>query len=108
MVVFKGDFVPAGDLTGVNVSSGVSANLHTNVPDVLVTTPSATARSGSFSHLYSLGVSPIRVNEVEKSLFSYPLQNTAKELIYGLTYGFKLQYSGTRLPVKAKNSKSVS
>lgn len=73
-----------------------------------MTTPSATARSGSFSHLYSLGVSPIRVNEVEKSLFSYPLQNTAKELIYGLTYGFKLQYSGTRLPVKAKNSKSVS
>ena len=38
----------------------------------------------------------------------YPLQEVAKELIEGLRFGFKLKYTGTRLPVLTKNSNSVS
>jgi hypothetical protein len=58
--------------------------------------------------LYSLGSSPICVNEAEKSLLLYSLLEVAKELIEGLRFGFKLKYTGTRLPVLTKNSKSMS
>jgi hypothetical protein len=37
-----------------------------------------------------------------------PLQEVVKELIEGLRFGFKLKYTGTRLPVLTKNSNSVS
>ena len=60
------------------------------------------------SYLYSLGSSPICVHEVEKSLSFYPFGNVKTELIQGLKHGFKLQYSGPRLPVQSKNSRSVS
>ena len=81
---------------------------HTNVPCVLETTPLQTVTSAKHFQLYSLGSSPICVNEVEKSLLLYPLQEVTKELIEGLRFGFKLKYTGTRLPVLTKNSKSVS
>ena len=48
--------------------------------------------------LYSLGRSPLIIKNVEKALFKYPQQDIAKELIQGLKYGFKLQYSGPRRP----------
>ena len=70
---------------------------HTNVPCVLETTPLQTVTAGKHFQLYSLGSSPICVNEVEKSLLLYPLQEVAKELIEGLRFGFKLKYTGTRL-----------
>ena len=78
---------------------------HTNVPCVLETTPLQTVTSAKHFQLYSLGSSPICVNEVEKSLLLYPLQEVTKELIEGLRFGFKLKYTGTRLPVLTKNSK---
>jgi hypothetical protein len=74
----------------------------------LETTPLQTVTSAKHFQLYSLGSSPICVNEVEKSLLLYPLQEVTKELIEGLRFGFKLKYTGTRLPVLTKNSKNVS
>jgi hypothetical protein len=76
---------------------------HTNVPCVLETIPLQTVTSAKHFQLYSLGSSPICVNEVEKSLLLYPLQEVTKELIEGLRFGFKLKYTGTRLPVLTKN-----
>jgi hypothetical protein len=99
-------------LVGVSTKGGASSegvvNAHTNVPCVLETTLLQTVTAGNIFQLYSLGSSPICVNEVEKSLLLYPLQEVAKELIEGLRFGFKLKYAGTRLPVLTKNSKSVS
>ena len=44
---------------------------------------------------------------MKKALLNYPNKDTAHEIIQGLKYGFKLHYTGTRLPVFCKNSKSV-
>ena len=46
--------------------------------------------------LYSLGRSPLIITNVEKALYKYPQPDIAKELIQGLKYGFKLQYSSQR------------
>jgi hypothetical protein len=70
--------------------------------------PLQTVTADKNVQLYSLRSSPICVNEAEKSLLLYPLLEVAKELIEGLRFGFKLKYTGTRLPVLTKNSKSVS
>ncbi|CAG2211101.1 unnamed protein product [Mytilus edulis] len=53
----------------------------------------------SYTHLYSLGNSPINVDEVKKALKNYPHQEVARDLIQGLEAGFKLKYSGPRLPM---------
>ncbi|CAC5370416.1 unnamed protein product [Mytilus coruscus] len=53
----------------------------------------------SYTHLYSLGNSPINVDEVKKALINYPHQEVAQDLIQGLEAGFKLKYSGPRLPM---------
>ncbi|CAG2191357.1 unnamed protein product [Mytilus edulis] len=74
----------------------------------LETTLLGPAKRGKDYELYSLGYSPICVNEVEESLKFYPYKVIANELIHGLRFGFKLQYSGSRLPVNANNSKSVT
>jgi hypothetical protein len=55
------------------------------------TTPLQTVTAGKHFKLYSLGSSPICVDEVEKSLLLYPLQEVVKELIEGLRFGFKLK-----------------
>ncbi|CAG2231803.1 unnamed protein product [Mytilus edulis] len=55
--------------------------------------------SDSYTHLYSLGNSPINVDEVKKALKNYPHQEVARDLIQGLEAGFKLKYSGPRLPM---------
>ncbi|CAG2209864.1 unnamed protein product [Mytilus edulis] len=55
--------------------------------------------STSYTHLYSLGNSPINVDEVKKALKNYPYQEVARDLIQGLETGFKLKYSGPRLPM---------
>ena len=57
--------------------------------------------------LYSLANSPICISEVQKSLSTYPLQDVASELIKGLKFGFQLQYSGSRLPFRSRNSRSI-
>ena len=89
--------MPVGASTKGDASSEGVVNSHTNVPCVLQTTPLQTVTAGTNCQLYSLGSSPICVNEVEKSLLLYPLQEVAKELIEGLRFGFKLKYTGTRL-----------
>jgi hypothetical protein len=48
--------------------------------------------------LYTLGSSPINVDEVKKALSDYPDQNIANSITYGLEFGFKLNYSVPRLP----------
>jgi hypothetical protein len=100
--------VPVGASTKGGASSEGVVNSHTNVPCVLETTPLQTVTTGKHFKLYSLGSSPICVDEVEKSLLLYPLQEVVKELIEGLRFGFKLKYTGTRLPVLTKKSKSMS
>lgn len=49
--------------------------------------------------MYTLGSSPIKTTEVEKALVDYPEQSIAKSLLDGLKFGFKLNYSGPRLPL---------
>ena len=56
-----------------------------------------------FSQLYQLGRSPINVDNVKKSFQRYPNPQLVSDLIQGLQYGFKLQYSGPRLPVEFKS-----
>ncbi|CAC5380841.1 unnamed protein product [Mytilus coruscus] len=41
----------------------------------------------SYTHLYSLGNSPINVDEVKKALINYPHQEVARDLIQGLEAG---------------------
>ncbi len=48
--------------------------------------------------LYALGSSPINVLAVKMSLVDYPDQEKAIKLINGLENGFKLNYSGPRVP----------
>jgi hypothetical protein len=64
------------------------------------TRPSLRHAEPNKCNLYSLGISPINAEIVEKSLIEYPLADKKKELISGLKFGFKLQYSGTRLPIR--------
>ena len=59
------------------------------------------------TQLYEMGKSPIRTFVVEKCLVDYPDGKIATDLINGLKYGFKLQYSGSRVPTFCKNSKSI-
>jgi len=59
------------------------------------------------SQLYSLGISPICITEVETALSYYPSTKIANELISGLKFGFKLHYSGSRMPFKAKKTLKV-
>ncbi|CAC5374248.1 unnamed protein product [Mytilus coruscus] len=61
--------------------------------------PGQTRGSFGYTHLYSLGNSPINVDEVRKALINYPHQEAARDLIQGLEAGFKLKYSGPRLPM---------
>lgn len=49
--------------------------------------------------LYSLGSSPINISQVKKALVDFPDPEIANKLINGLEFGFKLNYSGPRLPM---------
>jgi hypothetical protein len=48
--------------------------------------------------LYTLGRSPIVVDKVKIALADYPDKEAAFKLLHGLEYGFKLNYSGPRIP----------
>jgi hypothetical protein len=88
------------------------AGSFTNAPSATETTHSRlVVNHNSLScnfQLYTLGHSPICVNEVEKSLENYPYKVVACELIKGLKFGFPLNYSGPRSPITSKNLKSVA
>ena len=47
---------------------------------------------------YTLGRSPIVVDNVKIALADYPDKEAAFRLLHGLEYGFKLNYSGPRIP----------
>lgn len=49
--------------------------------------------------MYSLGHSPINIEQLELSLRHYPNQSEANELIYGFRNGFSIGYEGPRRPV---------
>ena len=67
--------------------------------NVLLKKPTKTYLFTGLSLLYQLDRSPIKVGNVKKSLQRYPNPELASDLIQGLQYGFKLQYSGPRLPI---------
>jgi hypothetical protein len=104
--------VLAGAITKGVVLMGKIAGSFTNAPSATETTHSRLVVShNSLSYnfqLYTLGHSPICVNEVEKSLENYPYKVIACELIKGLKFGFPLNYSGPRSPITSKNLKSVA
>lgn len=91
---------------------GIIAGSFTNAPSATETTHSRlVVNHNSLScnfQLYTLGHSPICVNEVEKSLENYPYKDIACELKKGLKFGFPLNYSGPRSPITSKNLKSVA
>ena len=94
------------------VLMGIIAGSFTNAPSATETTHSRlVVNHNSLScnfQLYTLGHSPICVNEVEKSLENYPYKDIACELKKGLTFGFPSNYSGPRSPITSKNLKSVA
>ena len=91
---------------------GIIAGSFTNAPSATETTHSRlVVNHNSLScnfQLYTLGHSPICVNEVEKSLENYPYKDIACELKKGLKFGFPSNYSGPRSPITSKNLKSVA
>ena len=99
---------------GGSIKETVSLAKHvdspTSVRTALVPTHFLAAGPNNSTHdlqLYSLADSPICFIEFEKTLINYPSQDVASELVNGLKYDFPLQYSGTRLPFMAKNSRTV-
>jgi hypothetical protein len=58
--------------------------------------------------LWALGQTPVNNDLLKFHLEGYDNQSDAKYLLDGFTFGFKLQYSGPRLPINSKNLKSVS
>jgi hypothetical protein len=57
--------------------------------------------------LYTLGSSPIKTTEVEKTFVDYPDQSIAKSLLNGFKFGFKLNYSGLRLPLELPTQSEI-
>ena len=56
---------------------------------------------------FSLGFSPVKVENLEIYLHDYPLLENASYLLSGFKFGFSLHYSGPRLPTDFKNLKSA-
>ena len=56
---------------------------------------------------FSLGFSPVKVENLEIYLHDYPLLEHASYLLSGFKFGFSLHYSGPRLPTDSKNLKSA-
>ena len=57
--------------------------------------------------LYSLGLSLVKVDKLSHLLSKYPDKNNANLLLHGFTSGFHLNYHGPRLPMYARDLKSV-
>ena len=57
--------------------------------------------------MWSLGRSPINLNELRKLLLEYPDKLNADILYDGFCTGFKINYTGPRTPLESKNLKSV-
>ena len=57
--------------------------------------------------LYEIGKSPIISSVVEECLVDYADKNSAKELLQGLKFGFKLNYLGPRTNCFSKNLRST-
>ena len=57
--------------------------------------------------IWQLGYSPFNQSELYIALEKYPHKDIAKLLSDGLTSGFKINYTGPRLPLDTKKIKSV-
>jgi hypothetical protein len=53
--------------------------------------------------IWKLGYSPINLNELYIALEKYPSKDIAKLLRDGFTSGFKINYTGPRLPLDNNN-----
>ena len=81
--------------------------MYTSAQTVSETHPLLCASEQMFqdSQMYSLGISPICITEVENALLYYLSTKIANALIRGLKFGVKLHYSGSHMPFKAKHLK---
>jgi hypothetical protein len=52
---------------------------------------------------WDLSTTPIKFGPIEKQLIQYPDQQTAQYLSNGFKYGFRLHYTGLRLPSQPRN-----
>jgi len=57
--------------------------------------------------VWTLGQSPIDLNELHRLLWSYPDKLNADILYDGFSTGFKINYTGPRVAYDSKNLKSV-
>ena len=69
--------------------------------------PPSQGNSSIDQGLWDLGVSPIQANSIRSHLSRYPDRLSALALGEGLLKGFRLMYSGPRLPGNSKNLTSA-
>ena len=83
-----------------------NANLSIGAQNATDNTPLSGAKikqNEEKTRLYNLGYSPLNTIMIENCLEDYPDFKTKQELIEG----FKLEYTGPRIPTSCSNSKSV-
>ena len=87
-----------------------NANLSIDAQNATDNTPLSGAKikqNEEKTGLYNLGYSPLSTIMIENCLEDYPDFKTKQELIGGLKFDFKLEYTGPRIPTSCSNSKSV-
>lgn len=90
--------------------SGKNANLSIDAQNATDNTPLSGVKIKQNEEkigLYNLGYSPLNTIMIENCLEDYPDFKTKQELIEGLKFGFKLEYTGPRIPTSCSNSNSV-
>ena len=93
-----------------NAHSGKNANLGIDGQNATDNTPLSGAKvkqNEEKTGLYNLGYSPLNTIMIENCLEDYPDFKTKQELIGGLKFDFRLEYTGPRIPTSCSNSKSV-
>jgi hypothetical protein len=97
---FKYSFAFDGHLSS-NIHSGKYANLSIDAQNATDNTPLSNAKikqNEEKTGLYNLGYSPLSTIMIENCLEDYPDFKTKQELIGGLKFDFKLEYTGPRIP----------
>jgi hypothetical protein len=99
----------AGALTPGAVHSEDHADLSINVQSAMHHTPQSNVEINTQRNieLYVIGKSPIISSVVEECLVDYADKHSAKELLQGLKFGFKINYSGPRKTCFSKNLRST-
>ena len=99
----------AGALTPGAVHSGDHADLSINVQSATHHTPQSNVGINTQQNieLYEIGKSPIISSVVEECLVDYADKNSAKELLQGLKFDFKLNYLRPKTNCFSKNLRSI-